>query len=131
MSRFHKCFQIVTVFFSVLLCIPTYSEWFSGPHVVFPIFTNEAQNRDCTSDRVHGDFSHDVTWGGFKDRSISVRSNNFKLYKASDFQHYFAERGYTSSEILNQRCLYMFDEFVKCVQTYSGYKDTIQDYMLN
>jgi hypothetical protein len=51
---------------------------------------------------------------------------HFKTYNAQDFRDYFSARNYTDNEILNQRCLYMFDEFVKFAQTYSAYTCTIQ-----
>jgi hypothetical protein len=107
--------------------MPIYSEGPCGPHAIFSTFTNQADSRDCAGDRIHGDFSHDVTWGGgSKDHKVLRGINHLKSYTAQDFQHYFAERGYMTSEIFNQCCLYMLDEFVKYAQTYSGYEDTIR-----
>ncbi len=74
--------------------------------------------------RSHADFSHDASRNNIS-TSPSYK-HHFKQCSAQDFKQYFTSHGYTESQILNQRCLYMFDEFVKYAQTYSRYKCTIQ-----
>lgn len=69
----------------------------------------------------HHDSSHTSRVG-----SSYSKPYHFKTYNTQDFRNHFDQRGYTEKEILNQRCLYMFDEFVKFAQTYSSYKCTIQ-----
>ena len=125
MGSFFYCFQIITLFFSILLSRPIYSEWSSGSHVIFTAFIHEPSKND-RADKIHSDFSHDSTRSDFGGHGLSVCANNLEKYTTQDFQHHFARSGYTEREILHQRCLYMHDAFVKYAQTYSGYKDTIQ-----
>jgi len=126
MGSFFYCFQIITLFFSILLSRPICSEQFYGSHVIFTAFIHEPSKNDSMADRVHTDFSHDSTQSYFGGHGLSVRAHNFEKYTPQDFQHHFARSGYTEREILHQRCLYMHDAFVKYAQTYSGYKSTIQ-----
>ena len=121
-----KPFNLLTVSFFIFLGIPIYSEWSGVTHVRFSTFTNQGDSRDRAGDRIHGDFSHEVSWAHSKDRRGLSGINSLKSYSAEDFKKDFVECGYTESEILNQRCLYMLDEFVKYAQTYSGYEDTIR-----
>lgn len=51
---------------------------------------------------------------------------HFNHFTMQDFDDYFTARGYTESEILNQRRLYMSDEFVRYAQTYPSYKVVVQ-----
>lgn len=126
MNSFFHYLQIITLFFSVLLCTSIYSEWSSDSHVIFAAFTHEAPTRDSSADRVHSDFSHGHRQSDFGGHGLSGRVNNFEKYTTQDFQYHFAQSGYTEKEILHQRFLYMHDAFVKYAQTYSGYKDAIQ-----
>src|SRR3990172_10634672 len=125
MNSFFHYFQIITLFFSVLLCTPIYSEWSSGSHVIWAEFTHEPSTND-RADRVYSDFSHKAVQNCFGGNGLSTSARSFEKYTVEDFQHHFARSGYTEREILHQRCLYMHDAFVKYAQTYSGYKDTIQ-----
>lgn len=70
------------------------------------------------------DFSYDRSRNNVNASPFHKR--HFTQYNAHDFKQYFTSRGYTENQILNQRCLYMFDEFVKYAQTSSGYKCTMQ-----
>jgi hypothetical protein len=106
--------------------MPIYSEWSSGSHVILAAFTHEPSKNDSSTDRVHSDFSHNDTQNDFGGYRWSAGVNNFKTYTAQDFQRHFTRTGYTETEILHQRCLYMHDAFVKYAQIYSGYKDAIQ-----
>lgn len=127
MNNFCKRLPVVAVFFSVILCIPIYAEYSSSqPHLIFSALNNQAHNKDFTHDKSHSDFSHNDIRSDFSGHRLSSRGNDFKTYMAQDFKNHFAKDGYTETEILNQRCLYMHDEFVKSAQTYSGYKSTIQ-----
>src|SRR5579871_4874337 len=126
MGSFFYCFQIITLFFSILLSRPICSEQFYGSHVIFAAFTHEAPTRDSSADRVHSDFSHGNRQSDFGGHGLSGRVNNFEKYTTQDFQYHFAQSGYTEKEILHRRFLYMHDAFVKYAQTYSGYKDAIQ-----
>lgn len=72
----------------------------------------------------HADFSHDRSQNNIS--TSPSHKHHFKQCSAQDFKQYFTSHGYTENQILNQSCLYMFDEFVKYAQTYSGYKCTIQ-----
>ncbi|HLC07341.1 MAG TPA: hypothetical protein VJJ26_04075 [Candidatus Babeliales bacterium] len=71
----------------------------------------------------HDYFNHD-TWNST--RTGSAYSHHFNKYNAQNFHDHFIAHGYTEKEVLQQRSLYMFDEFVKFAQTYSSYKCTIQ-----
>ncbi len=59
--------------------------------------------------------------------SLSVHNSHFNTYTLHDFKDHFTTREYTESQILNQRCLYMLDEFVKFAQTYPNYKSTVEE----
>jgi hypothetical protein len=125
MGSFFHYFQIIMLFFSISLSRSVCSEQFYGSHVIFTAFTHEI-GRNSIADKSHRDFSHDDRRSGFGGHGLSRRANNFEKYTTQDFQHHYAQPGYTEREILHQRCLYMHDAFVKYAQTYSGYKDTVQ-----
>jgi hypothetical protein len=128
MNSFYKRLPVLVVFFSILLSRSICSEQSYGSHVVFLVFTNESSSRGCINDKFHSDFSHDNTRSDFRGHGISIGANNFEKYTPQDFQHYYAQSGYTETEILHQRCLYMDDAFVKYAQTYSGYNGAIQKF---
>ncbi len=107
-------------FFVTLLSIPITAKD-SHATIVHSWHQTNYKNDRHTS---HADFSHDPLRNNIN-TSPSYKQH-FKQYNAQDFQKHFSSHGYTESQILNQRCLYMFDEFVKYTQTYSGYKCTIQ-----
>ena len=126
MDRSSKWIFGFALFFFLLLFLPIYSERPSGPHVVFTGVANGASAREGSSNRLHSDFSHDGSGNHFGNRGLFVGANNFKTYAVEDFQYHFARMGYGEREILDQRCLYMLDEFVKYAQTYASYKEAIQ-----
>ena len=124
----------IVLFFSILLSVSIYSEcsfretsWSSqGNCVRFTPYSNQSQGGDFSSQRSSADYSCGSRWNDGGSHRSSVRPNNFAAYSPQDFQHHFARQGFTESEILNQRCLYMFDDFVKFAQTYSSYNSTIK-----
>ena len=88
---------------------------------------NQTDRRAYKESRLHPDFSYNNGSDNADcNRSPGYRYQFSKNTTNRDFQQYFAARGYTENQILNQRCLYMFDDFVKFAQTYSSYKCTIQ-----
>ena len=118
----YKQFQIFILFFSVLLCTPIYTQ---HDHVMLVgSFANQTHCREIRENKSHCDYSYDKAWNNI-DTSLTHKSH-FSRYTKHDFQNHFTAHEYTEKEILNQRCLYMFDEFVKFAQTYSSYKCTIQ-----
>ncbi len=94
-------------------------------HEIYATFSLHHDNRDIKQPIPHHDFSYDPTVNNHN-WNQSSHYKHFSNYTIHDFQQHFAAHGYTESQILNQRCLYMFDEFVKFAQTYNGYKCTIQ-----
>ncbi len=128
MNIFPNRFAIIALFFSILLSSSIYSEWsLQVPHVRFEVFGDHSRGADFSCHKSSPDFSHDSSWGDVGSGRSSVRPNNFKAYTAQDFHNHFVGRGYTEKEILNNRCLYMFDDFVKFAQTYSSYSCTIKE----
>lgn len=87
---------------------------------------HQAHDRNFKAHRSHHDFSHNNTGINFSFDKSPGHQHGFRNYTAHDFQQHFTAHGYTENHILNQRCLYMFDEFVKFAQTYSSYTCTIQ-----
>src|SRR5260221_3377358 len=116
MKNIHKIFII----FSIVLSIPLTAK---ETHVltVHSWHQKDTKHYNQTS---HADFSHDRSRNNIS-TSPSYK-HHFKQYNAQDFKQHFNAHGYTENQILNQRCLYMFDEFVKYAQTYFSYKSTIQ-----
>ncbi|HEX4069044.1 MAG TPA: hypothetical protein VHX42_03010 [Candidatus Babeliales bacterium] len=108
----------LTFFFS-LLFISAHAEHTFVAHVWEP-----RANHTDHHNKSHQDFSHDTSNNNIHSSHSHKRHSN--SYTAQDFKQHFATRGFTENQILNQRCLYMFDEFVKFAQTYSSYKCTIQ-----
>ena len=122
MNTHHNRFHTVTLFFSVLLCAPATAE-----HArVMLTFSNQIHSKDSTNNRSHHDFSHNSAWDKTHCDKGPINKHHLSEYTTQDFQRHFTAHGYTENQILNQRCLYMFDDFVKFAQTYSGYKCTIQ-----
>jgi hypothetical protein len=86
---------------------------------------HHTDNKNSNAPTSHHDFSHDPSsWNNIN--ASHSHKHQLKHYIAQDFKQYFTSHGYTENQILNQRCLYMSDEFVKFAQTFSGYKNTIQ-----
>src|SRR5579871_1093062 len=122
-----QLFTVFTISFFIFLSIPIYSEWSGGNHVIFFSFTHQRDSSNGDHNRIHGDFSHQsIRFGSHNSRRLK-KTKDIKSYTAEDFQQSFVERGYAESEILNQRCLYMSDEFVKYAQTCPGYKSKIRE----
>ena len=125
MNTLHNRFHIISLFFSVLLATPITAEYSAVRMTVNS--GNQIHNQNFTSNRSHHDFSHVNTRDNTNfNRSSGYRHQFSKHTTTHDFQQHFTAHGYTEKQILNQRCLYMFDDFVKFAQTYSGYKCTIQ-----
>jgi hypothetical protein len=109
---------LLIIFFSLLVA-PAHAE-----HTIHASFSwHQTDNKDSHHHIPNSDFSHDPSCNN--DRAISHK-HQFKHYKVHELKQYFTSHGYTENQILNQRCLYMSDEFVKFAQTFSGYKNTIQ-----
>jgi hypothetical protein len=112
-------------FFSTLLSTATYAEHhFIETKIYWEIQKDSKNFKEPTSHHQHN-YSHD-TWNNPPIGSSYNHQSHFDRYNAQDFRNYFTNHGYSEKEILNQRCLYMFDEFVKFAQTYSNYTCTIQ-----
>lgn len=122
-----KIFNVLVVYFLILLSMPIGAEWSQGKHTTFSTFTHQADGRNYVGDRTHGDFSHEVSGISSKGRRRLKEINSLKQYSTQGFEQDFLAQGYTESEILNQPCLYMSDEFVKHAQTYPGYKNKIRE----
>ena len=125
-SQFYKKLEstmnllfFISLFFSILY-IPIHAEYPSLHTVLHWGYQKNNNNfkeskfyHNNTRNKVHADFIY----------SYQIP---FSKYNAQDFHDYFVGCKYTEKEILEQHCLYMFDEFVKFAQTYSCYKNTIQ-----
>ncbi len=95
-------------------------------HAVFTTNFTQSNDRTVTEGyRSNHDFSHHRESGDYG--TFFDGKPCFDNYTTHDFKDYFIARGYTESEILNQPCLYMSDEFVKYAQTYPGYKNKIRE----
>lgn len=113
---------------SIFLCTSQlYASEFSGYCPSRDTFYAEFNLRDKgrNSQSYHSRVQ-DHSWESPTIGSEPKHQPHFKTYDAQAFRDYFTARGYTEQEILNQRCLYMFDEFVKFAQTYSSYTCTIE-----
>ena len=121
MNMPHKHYQFFILFFSILLFAHLNAE---HAEIYVSLTSHQTDNREFTNNKSH--FSHDDTWNNSRIGSSYNHKHQFKQYNAHDFKQYFTNHEYTENQILNERCLYMFDEFVKFAQTYSGYKCTIQ-----
>ncbi|HSC24758.1 MAG TPA: hypothetical protein VLB80_00885 [Candidatus Babeliales bacterium] len=119
-NRFH----IITLFFSALLCIPITAEYSMVKMTVNS--GNQTHSVDFTRNRSQHDFSHNNKWDNPNVNKSSSHRNHFDRYTPQDFQQHFIAQQYAESQILNQHCLYMFDNFVKFAQTYSSYQCAIQ-----
>src|SRR6476660_3751773 len=118
-----KQYQILRVlFFSVLLFAPLYTQHARAEYVARLEYQTHSGN--FRENRSHGDFSYNNTWDN--PGKSPAHQPHFNQYTAQAFKNHFTARGYSESQVLNQRCLYMFDEFVKFAQTYSNYTCTIQ-----
>lgn len=122
-TRYNR-FHIITLFFSILLCITMTAKCSMVKMAVYS--GSQTHSVDFTRNRSQHDFSHNNKWDNPNVNRDSSHRNQFNQYTTQDFQQHCTAREYTESQILNQRCLYMFDNFVKFAQTYSSYKCTIQ-----
>ena len=112
----------IIIFFSTFLFASSNAEHTYVLHTLK--HSPQSHSRNFNEHTTHHDFSYDPTSNNHNwNKSSSYK--HFSNYTTHDFQQYFAH-SYTENQILNQRCLYMFDEFVKFAQTYNGYKCTIQ-----
>ncbi len=125
MNSLYKTLRFFVALFSVLYSTSFSSDWSNCAQIKLSVFTHEYK-KDSGNNSVHGDFSYDHTWNNFNDHGSSRNAKNFDSYTIEDFQHRFGGCGYTESELLNQRCLYIYDAFVQYAQTYPSYKGTIQ-----
>lgn len=125
MNMFYNQFRIFILFFSVFTFIMIYPE---HSHTLVMQSWNQTDRRAYKESRLHPDFSYNNGSDNADcNRSPGYRYQFSKNTTNRDFQQYFAARGYTENQILNQRCLYMFDDFVKFAQTYSSYTCSIQE----
>lgn len=118
-----KLFHIFILFFSTLFFFPINTGHHSAKMIVH--MGNHQNSRSIKESQFHN-YSHHDTGNKSRIGSSYSHQSHFKQYTAQDFRNYFTHGGYTEKEILSQRCLYMFDEFVKFAQTYSSYTCTIQ-----
>lgn len=117
-------FYTSILFFSAL-SIPTYAEYHSIKTTMH--WGNQGNNKSFKESKsYHHNYSHQDSWNNTRTGSAYSHHYHFNEYNAQELREHFTHRGYTEKEILNQRSLYMFDEFVKFAQTYSSYKCTIQ-----
>jgi hypothetical protein len=112
-------------FFELLLFLLVSVSIFAEHHYgMVTIHFSQSDDRRVKERRSNCDFSHSKERDGYD--TFFTHKPHLNNYTAHDFRDHFSARGYTESEILNQRCLYMLDEFVQYAQTYSGYEDTIR-----
>ena len=110
------------LFFSAL-SLPIYAEYYSIKTTMH--WENQGNNKSFKKPQSYHHNNHD-TWKNTRTGSAYTQHYYFNTYNAQDFRDHFTNCGYIEKEILQQRSLYMFDEFVKFAQTYSSYKCTIQ-----
>ncbi|HLJ31661.1 MAG TPA: hypothetical protein VKU36_04440 [Candidatus Babeliales bacterium] len=111
-------FQFILLF-SHVLTVPLHAQYGNTFYVKESWGTNNTSSRPTKSP------SSQDGWNNPRNSPCHT-SRNFNNFRATDFQRHFQDRGLTEKEILQQPCLYMFDEFVKFAQTYSSYTCTIQ-----
>ena len=131
MHKQQKQYQIFILFFSIFTFISIRSGYGSMECTfIHPSgYSYQIHSNDAKELKSHhsNDFSYSNTGDSSNfNRSPSHKPHFSKYTTFHDFQYHFTTLGYTESQILNQRCLYMFDEFVKFAQTYSSYTCTIQ-----
>src|SRR5436309_1112433 len=115
-------YRIFILVFSILTFTNIYGDYTYKTNLDFK---HQSHNKNTREHKSHHDFSHNKTWDNSHSGRTSANKNQLSKYTAQDFHRHFTEHGYTNNEILDQRCLYIFDEFVKFAQTYSAYKCTI------
>ena len=114
--------QLFGLFLSVFVSMSMCAEYH---HATLTMNFTQSNDRAIKETyRSNHDFSHNRECDHYG--IFSTHQSHFNDYTVHDFRDHFIARGYTESEILNQRCLYMLDEFIKYAQTYSGYEDTIR-----
>jgi len=120
-----KRFDLSYIFGLYLLVFVSISMYAEYGHITFisPYFI-QSQDREAKNDRPYRESSGDK---GYDHHHRFAHNFHFNNYTIHDFRNHFVSRGCTESEILNQPCLYMFDEFVKYAQTYPGYKNKIRE----
>ena len=110
--------------FSILAFSSVHPEYHSMQTTMY--WSNQGNNKSFKEPKSDHSYGHNDTWNNSRAGSGYSHHYHFDRYNTQEFREHFTQRGYTEKEILNQRCLYMFDEFVKFAQTYSSYKCTIQ-----
>src|SRR5579872_5098945 len=100
------------VYFALLI---THLSLFSTP-TCYISFDQEA-TQHCSYDKnlFHADqYKHS--------HNVYDATSNLLTYSASDFKNYFNYHHCTQEEILAHNQLYMSDEFVRLIKTFSGYQ---------
>ena len=123
MNTPRKLYTALLLLFSIFTTMPPICADYSHATVWLNL---GHQSHSRAESRLHHDFSHENKRYNPGFDKPSVYKQHFSRYTINDFKQYFSACGYTENQILNQRCLYMFDEFVKFAQTYNGYKCTVQ-----
>lgn len=121
-----KIDAFVFMFFSfVLLYIPTYAQQNAFVQIAMT-YGYQENNQDSRPFKVSYNYVSYDKLSRLRAASLCYLQGNFSRYKAQDFHNYFTRHRYTEKKILSQRCLYMFDEFIKFAQTYTNYKCSLQ-----
>ena len=108
----HKRYQIFILFFFTLLFTLVYPSYHTAEHTfVLPRYQTDSSN--VRENKSPQDFSYDKTWGNSNFNQSYAHKDHFDKYTTDDFKHHFTTQGYTENQILDERCLYMFDKFVK------------------
>lgn len=115
----------VSILFFSVLSTPAYAEYHSIETTMH--WGNQVNSRGFKEPKFyHYNYSNHDTWNNTPTGSAYSHQKYFNKYNVQDFYDHFIAHGYTEKEVLQQRSLYMFDEFVKFAQTYLSYKSTIQ-----
>jgi len=108
-----------SIFFCTLYSTSSCAEYhYIGPTISW---RNQGNNRNSKEPKYSHDYSFHNDRNIYQIDSSHSHQPNFNQYNSQDFRDYFTTHEYTESQILDQRCLYMFDEFVKFAQTYPSY----------
>jgi len=115
--------------FILFLPFITIINFFSISSIANPI-ENENLPRHVVSQTwtINSDNAHLTENSDYKHYKHIIQQNKFLSYRrtANQLKDYFDECGYTEQQILNQHVLYVSNEFVKLVKTYSGYAKKIE-----
>src|SRR5690606_29342036 len=125
MNTHYNYLSIITLSFSALFWVSTNTGHINVKMTINS--NNETSKKNFTNNRFEHYFSNHNTWNNNNFHRPSPYRHQFNTRTTTcDFQQYFTMHRYTENQILNQRCLYMFDNFVKLAQTYSNYEYTIK-----